>query len=64
MVRAGNLGSSNDVGGEIDLTLKYVIDRHCSVLAGYSHFFAGDFIEESGSDDDMDFIHVSLNYTF
>lgn len=64
LVRAGNLGSSSDVGAEIDLTLKYVFDRHLVGVLGYSHFFAGDFLDESGADDDMDFIHVSLTYTF
>ncbi len=64
IVRPGSAGSSSDVGAEIDLTLKYVFDRHCVGVVGYSHFFAGDFIEESGSDDDMDFIHLSLTHTF
>jgi hypothetical protein len=64
LVRAGSLGSSSEVGAEIDLTLKYVFNRHCVGLLGYSHFFAGDFIDQSGSDDDMDFVHLSLTYTF
>jgi len=63
-VRAGGLGSSSEVGQEIDLTLKYKFDRHLVGLLGYSHFFAGDFIEESGSSDDIDFLYVQLEYTF
>ncbi|MHC5006659.1 MAG: alginate export family protein [Planctomycetota bacterium] len=63
-VRAGSLGSSSEVGQEIDLTLKYNFDRHLVGLLGYSHFFAGDFIEESGSSDDIDFLYVQLEYTF
>jgi hypothetical protein len=63
-VRAGGLGSSSEVGQEIDLTLKNKFDRHLVGLLGYSHFFAGDFIEESGSSDDIDFLYVQLEYTF
>jgi hypothetical protein len=63
-VRAGGLGSDSEVGQEIDLTLKYRFDRHLAGLLGYSHFFAGDFIEESGSSDDIDFLYVQLEYTF
>jgi len=64
VVRAGALGSSSEVGNELDLTVKYALDRHAMVLLGYSHLFAGDFIEESGPDDDIDFAYVSVQYTF
>jgi hypothetical protein len=63
-VRAGAAGSSSEVGQEIDLTLKYQFDRHLAGLLGYSHFFAGDFIEESGRGADIDFLYVQLEYTF
>jgi hypothetical protein len=52
------------VGSEIDLTLKYNFDRHTLMQLGYSHFFAGDFIDESGPDDDIDFAYAMLQYTF
>lgn len=64
VVRGGGLGSDKEIGSEIDLTLKYKFDSHMLGLLGYSHFFAGDFIEESGSSEDMDFIYAQLQYTF
>ncbi|MFQ5445219.1 MAG: alginate export family protein [Nitrospinales bacterium] len=64
VLRAGSLGSSHDVGYEIDLTDKYKFNRNVIGLIGYSHFFAGNFIEESGSNDDIDFIYVMGIYTF
>jgi hypothetical protein len=63
VVRAGNLGSSRDVGGEIDLLATYAFDAHLMLLGGYSHFFAGEFIDQSGKDQDTDFIYFSLQYT-
>ena len=43
-------------------------DRHWSGYAGYSHFFAGDFVEQagaaSGADNDIDFVYGALMFTF
>jgi hypothetical protein len=63
VLRAGNLGSSRDVGGEIDLLATYAFDAHLLLTGGYSHFFAGEFIDQSGKDQDVDFIYMSLQYT-
>jgi len=49
---------------ELDLTIKYKFDSHLTGLFSYSHSFAGDFIEESGASDDIDFVYVQLQYTF
>ena len=64
VVRAGAPGTSRDVGQEVDLTLIRVIDSHTKAVAGYSHFFANDFIEETGSSEDIDFLYFMLIYTF
>ncbi len=64
VVRAGSLGSSRDVGYEVDLTTNYKFNRHLVGLVGYSHFFAGNFIEESGPSEDMDFVYVQGVFTF
>jgi hypothetical protein len=31
---------------------------------GYSHVFAGDFINETGASDDIDFVYAALVFTF
>lgn len=64
VVRAGALGASRDVGYEVDLTTQYKFNRYLVGLFGYSHFFSGDFIAESGAADDMDFIYVQGVFTF
>ncbi|NQT86821.1 alginate export family protein, partial [bacterium] len=62
--RPGGASSSKDVGSEIDLTAKYQFGPHLIGICGYSHFFAGDFIEGSGPDSDIDFGYLTLQYTF
>jgi len=61
-------GSSKYIGSEFDALLTWVFDRHWSAYAGYSHFFAGDFVEEAGSgtgaDSDIDFVYGSITFTF
>ena len=64
VVRAGTLSDKTFVGSEIDLLLIYKLDRHVTISGGYSHFFAGDFIDNSGSHDDIDFVYTTLQITF
>ncbi len=64
VLRAGSAGTSSDVGVEVDVLAKYQCNRHLSIGFGYSHFFSGDFIEESGSGSDVDFFYVPVQYTF
>ena len=64
IVRPGGSADSRDVGGEIDLSINWKIDAHLSAQVGYSRFFAGDALGESGSDDDIDFTYFQLLFTF
>jgi hypothetical protein len=52
------------IGSELDLLLSWQIDRHKAAYVGYSHFFAGDFIDETGPDEDIDFFYAAMTYTF
>lgn len=64
VVRAGDAGSSKAIGLELDLTLAYALNRFVNINGGYSHFFPGSFIDESGSSDAIDFLFVTLQLTF
>lgn len=64
VVRAGDAGSSHDIGREVDVVADYKVNIHVAVQAGYSHFFAGDFISQSGADEDIDFVYASAQHTF
>lgn len=59
-------GASDEryIGSELDLLLNWRIDRHLSAYAGFSYFWGGDFIEDTGSDEDIAFFYVALTYTF
>lgn len=62
-IRRNVTGSSGrDVGDEFDLTLKYDLDPHSSVLFGYAHFWPGSFIDTTGRSEDADYLY--LQYTF
>ncbi|MEM6885748.1 MAG: DUF1302 family protein [Verrucomicrobiota bacterium] len=52
------------IGNEIDVTASYPIYKNTSLLVGYSHFFAGDFIDDTGSADDIDFFYTQLLFRF
>ncbi|TFH25108.1 MAG: hypothetical protein E4H03_01725 [Myxococcales bacterium] len=69
VLRPGAAGSSSDVGGEIDLILTKGWGRHFVSQFGYSHFFAGKFIDQAantpaflGADKDIDFIYFNFTY--
>lgn len=53
-------GSGSFVGSEIDLTATYAPHKRVKVLAGYSHFFTGDFVADTGPHSDADFFYTQL----
>jgi hypothetical protein len=55
---------SKYVGSEIDLLLNWQVDRHLCAYTGYSHFFAGTFLQDTGAHNDIDFFYAALNYSF
>jgi len=52
------------VGSEVDLLLNWQVDRHLTAYTGYSHFFAGTFLQDTGAHNDIDFFYAALNYSF
>jgi hypothetical protein len=64
VVRASTPGSSSHIGSVADLLLNWQIDRHLSTYFGYSHFFAGKFIEQTGPHQDIDFLYAAATYKF
>ena len=64
-LRPGAAGSSSFVGTELDLLLSWQVDRHLQFYTGYSHFFPGQSIDDTGpANDDIDFVYAALTYTF
>ncbi len=56
--RAANVRAGRQIGEELDLTATVKITQNLNGLIGYSHFFAGPFIQDTGSNDDADFFYV------
>jgi hypothetical protein len=51
-------------GSEIDLTATWSVNKHLQVEGGYSHFFAGDYLSDTGASDDADFGYIQAKLTF
>jgi hypothetical protein len=61
----GDSGSDETfIGSEFDVLLTWQVDRHLQVYGGYSHFFTGDFIDDTGANRDIDFLYMAVIYTF
>ena len=59
--KSGNSG--RELGHEIDLTLKYSFCKMIKVEGGYSHFFPGDFVKNTGDHDDADWCYLQLLFS-
>ena len=62
--RPGTGTRARYVGAEIDLLATYDFTRHLQVYAGYSHFFPGEFIRNTGPSRAADFLYAAIQYTF
>lgn len=51
-------------GSEIDLVATYKPAKFLTLVAGYSHFFAGSYLHDTGADDDADFGYVQALFSF
>ncbi len=63
-VRPITPSANSYVGSEIDLVATYKPAKFLTLLAGYSHFFAGDYLHDTGPDDDADFGYVQAVINF
>ena len=63
-VRPASPGASSFAGMEADLLLNYTVSKNCSLTAGYSHFFAGSYLDDTGTGDDADFFYLISGLKF
>jgi hypothetical protein len=56
--------ADNYAGSEVDVTVQWTVNKHFAVEAGYSHFFAGEYLADTGPSDDADFGYVQATITF
>jgi hypothetical protein len=62
VVRQSQPDGSKAVGSELDFLARYTFHPTLTGLLGYSRFFAGEFIEETGDDEDPQFFYLSLEW--
>lgn len=63
-VRDISPGADSFAGSELDLTVTYTPEKWLSFMAGYSHFFAGDYLSDTGASSDADFAYVQMTIKF
>jgi len=62
-----NPGAGNFVGTEIDIVATYAVTRWASAQAGYGHFFVGDYVTDTLTNDqaeDADFFYAQVVLNF
>jgi hypothetical protein len=64
ITRAPGGSGAKWVGSELDLLLNWQIERHLSAYLGYSRFFAGTFFDQTGPEEDIDFVYAAMQFTF
>lgn len=63
-VRAGAAGASRFAGQEGDVSLQYQWNPHADFLLGYSAFFAGDFLGDTGVKKNAHFLYAQTVVSF
>jgi len=63
-VRPISPGASSFSGMEADVLVSYSVSKNIALTAGYSHFFAGDYLDDTGAGDDADFFYLITGLKF
>ena len=58
------IGASSFAGQELDFVVKWKPLKWLNIDAGYIHFFAGDYLRDTGPHDDADFGYVQAQLLF
>ena len=64
VLRPGTTTTARYVGAETDVLATYNVTRHLQGYAGYSRFFAGEFLDKTGKARDSNFYYLAIQYTF
>ncbi len=64
IVRPADPNAAKTIGTELDFTFNYKFTPRVSTLVGFSYLFAGDFLEDTGSSENIRFFYTQLIFTF
>jgi hypothetical protein len=56
--------ANNFAGQEVDLTFTYPVTKVLKLQGGYSHFFAGPYLHDTGAASDADFVYLISTIQF
>lgn len=62
LIASGQTSRARSIGSELALRSRWQADRHATVVASYSHFFAGPFLRNAGLGGDVDFFALWITY--
>ena len=54
----------DEAGSELDLRMRYIVNKQFELEAGLSQFFTGNYLSATGTDDDADYIYFQSVYRF
>ena len=58
------IGANSFAGHEIDVTLTYELSKNLKLQSGYSHFFAGTYLRDTGAHSDADWAYFMTTINF
>jgi hypothetical protein len=64
VIRAGSAAASRSIGTEIDLHARVTLDKAVKLWGGWSHFFPGAFVEDTGDAPAMDWFFAQMVVDF
>jgi hypothetical protein len=64
LVRPSDNSTARYVGSQPQAQLQWDIDRHITFIAIYAHFFAGEFLRETGASKDVNYFTTWVTYKF
>ena len=51
-------------GSEVDLVATWTVSKNVQIQGGYAHFFAGQYLADTGASDDADFGYFQATFNF
>jgi len=63
-LNAAARNADGHAGSEVDLIATWNVNKYLQVEGGYSHFFAGDYLSDTGASEDADFGYIQAKLTF
>lgn len=64
LTAVGGRNVSNYAGSEIDAVVTWNANKHLQFQAGYAHFFAGNYLKDTGAHDDANFGYIQTTISF